>query len=83
MFLLASGLPAQENLTLSGALAKALDNNYGILISRSEEQVATIHNNWGSAGRYPTVGFDVTASNNYNVIENTSSNRFFGGVGLN
>ena len=83
MFLLASGLPAQENLTLSGALEKALDNNYGILISRSEEEVATIHNNWGSAGRYPTVGFDVTASNNYDVVENTSSNRFFGGVGLN
>jgi len=83
LLLLASGLPAQENLTLSAALEKALDNNYGIIISKSQEEIASINNNWGTAGRYPRVGFDATSSNNFDALNNSSSNNLFGGIGLN
>ena len=49
-------LYSQEELTLSGALGRAMDNNYGIIISRAEQEIASINNHWGNAGRYPTVG---------------------------
>ncbi|HKL08550.1 MAG TPA: TolC family protein [Bacteroidales bacterium] len=77
------GLQAQEPLTLSKALEKALENNYGIVISQSQVDIAEINNNWGTAGRYPNIGFDVNSSNSKELIENTSSNRIAGSVGLN
>lgn len=71
-----------ENLTLSGAIEKALDHNYGIRISTSEAQIAGINNNWGTAGRYPSLGFDASSSNSYNFSDSTSSNRLYAGLGL-
>jgi len=58
----------QDNiLTLSSALEQALENNYGLIISRADVQVAEINNNWGTAGRYPTIGY---------------TNRLSSGIGL-
>lgn len=75
---------SQENvLTLSGALQKALDNNYGIIISESEKEIASINNDWGTAGRYPNIGIDVSSSNNTDLVNNSSTNRLYGGIGLN
>lgn len=75
---------AQENLlSLSGAIEKALEKNYGIVISKSEIEIAGINNNWGTAGRIPTVGFDVSSINNKELLNNTSTNRISGGIGLN
>ena len=50
----------QESLSLSGALERALASNYGLIISRADLEVARINNNWGNAGRYPTIGFDAS-----------------------
>lgn len=56
---------SQENLlSLSDAIDKTLANNYGIVISSFEEEAAGLNNNWGNAGRYPSVGFDLNSQNN-------------------
>ena len=74
---------AQEILTLSGALEKALQNNYGLIISRAGNEIAAINNNPGTAGRYPTIGFDASQNNSYNLNNDTYLGRFSAGVGLN
>ncbi len=77
-------LVAQDmELSLSGAIEKALENNYGIIVSKSDIEIAEINNSWGTAGRYPTIGFDVTSSNSEELIDNTTTNRISGGVGIN
>ncbi len=84
LLLAAIDLNAQEQqLSLSDALQKALENNYGIIISKSEADIASINNNWGSAGRYPNIGFDANSANNHELIGNTTTNRISGGLGLN
>jgi outer membrane protein TolC len=83
ILLLAQTVLAQEPLTLSSALEKALQNNYGLIISRADLQVAEINNNWGTAGRYPTIGFDASDNNNYELNNSIYTNRLSAGVGLN
>ena len=72
-----------EQLSLSYALEQALANNYGLIISRADLQVAEINNNWGTAGRYPTIGFDASDNNNYELNSSTYTNRLSAGIGLN
>jgi len=82
--LLLAGVRGQDQvLTLSRALEEALENNYGLIISRSDLQVAQINNNWGTAGRYPTIGFDASDNNNYELTDGIYTNRLSAGVGLN
>ena len=82
--LLVVGAAAQEQvLNLSSALEQALENNYGLIISRADLQVAEINNNWGTAGRYPTIGFDASDNNNYELNNSIYTNRLSAGVGLN
>ncbi len=40
-----------EELSLSLALDKSLQNNYALIIPRADEKIAAIDNNWGTAGR--------------------------------
>ena len=42
-------------LTLRNAIDMALENNFDIKIARNNEDIADIQNNWGNAGRLPTV----------------------------
>jgi outer membrane protein TolC len=80
----ALSVKSQENaLSISDALEKALENNYGIVISKSEIEIAKINNNWGTAGRIPTVGFNVSSINNKELLDNTSTNIISGGIGVN
>lgn len=83
ILLFAQAVEGQEELTLSSALELALENNYGLIISRADLQVAEINNNWGTAGRYPTIGFDASDNNNYEINSSTYTNRLSAGVGLN
>jgi outer membrane protein TolC len=51
-------LKAQEDtsiLTLDEAIEIALTNNFDIKIARNNEEIADIENNWGNAGRLPTI----------------------------
>ena len=74
---------SQEELTLSGALGRAMNNNYGIIISRAGQEIASVNNHWGNAGRYPTIGFDASENNSYDLRSDTYSSRFTAGIGLN
>jgi len=78
-----AGASGQDPLSLSSALEQALENNYGLIISRADLQVAEINNNWGTAGRYPTIGFDASDNNNYELNSSSYTNRLAAGVGLN
>lgn len=73
----------ESELTLSVAIEKALENNYGIVVSKSEVDIAEINNTWGTAGRYPTIGFSASSNNNAELINNTKGNTITAGLSLN
>ena len=77
-----SALGQVENLTLTDAIAKTLEYNYGIRISKSDVEIASINNDWGVAGRYPTIGFDASSNNAYNFNDTNWTNRLYAGIGL-
>ncbi len=70
----------QTTLSLTDAIATALENNYDIILARGDQQVAEIQNNWGEAGRYPYVNLSAGDNNAYNMVEgdNNVTNRFTG-----
>ena len=74
----------EEELSLSLALEKAMENNYGIIISKSETEIAGINNDWGIAGRYPMIDFSGGSYNSYDInnTANYSNNRLSAGIGL-
>lgn len=70
------------DLSLSSAIEKALEYNYGIIISRAEAEIAGISNNWGAAGRYPSLGFDASSNNVYDITGDKLNSRLAAGIGL-
>lgn len=72
-----------EDLSLSSAIEKALEYNYGIRVSRGDARIAAVNNNWGTAGRYPSIGFDASSNNSYNFNDSESTNRLYAGIGMN
>jgi len=66
----------QENLSLSDAITKALENNYNIRIIQRNEEIAETNNTWGAAGRYPTLSFGLAANNraDFNEDSDVTSN---------
>ena len=77
-------LAQEDELSLSLALEKAMENNYGIIISKSETEIAGINNDWGIAGRYPMIDFTGGSYNSYDInnTANFSNNRLSAGIGL-
>lgn len=73
----------KDTLSLSEALEQALEKNYGIIISRSDAGIAAINNAWGNAGRYPTLNFNASSSNTYDIDDASMTNRLGAGIGLN
>lgn len=69
-------------LSLSDAINIAMENNFGLRISRAETEIAGINNNLAAAGRLPSVGFDLSSSNNYNVTDDNLSASLNAGLGL-
>jgi len=76
---------AQQPLSLTDAISKSLENNYGVIIAKGNQQIAEIQNNWGTAGRYPYISFSAGDNNSYNILEedNNVTNRFTGSATLN
>ncbi|MEA1875605.1 MAG: TolC family protein [Bacteroidota bacterium] len=72
------------SLSLSEAIQIALENNYGISISKYDAEIAGISNAWGQAGRYPSIDMDLSSANNFNISsdDNYGTNRISGGVGM-
>ena len=56
-------------LSLSDAIAVALENNYQIRISEQELKIAQNNNTQGAAGRYPSIDFNLSQSNSFNSSE--------------
>ncbi len=76
---------AQQPLTLTDAITKALENNYDIVIAKENQRVAEIENNWGTAGRYPYINLSLGDNNSLRVVDgdNTTSIGLTGGASVN
>ena len=68
-----SSLRAQETLTLSDAIQLGLANNFDIRIERLNVEIAENNNNWGEAGRWPTISLSVDQNNNFRDVDNPAS----------
>lgn len=76
-------LSAQEkqNLRLEDAVNKALQNNYGIIITQKSKEIAELQNAWGNTGVLPNIQFvssgniseDFRDSGNYTTQQFNSS----------
>ncbi|WP_297088725.1 TolC family protein [uncultured Draconibacterium sp.] len=75
---------AQQSLTLTDAIAKALENNYNIIIARENQKIAEIQNNWGTAGRYPYINLSLGDNNSYRAVDgdNTTTISLTGGASV-
>lgn len=54
---------AQDNLSLSDAIQRGLEQNYDIKIERKNVDIAQNNNAWGEAGRYPTISLNLNQNN--------------------
>jgi outer membrane protein TolC len=68
-------LHAQDTLTLWDAIQTGLENNYSIILSRNDLEIARNNNTLGNAGFLPSV--DLNASNN-NTFNTTNQRTFTG-----
>lgn len=73
------------DLSLEGAIDKALENNYGIITTEKSQQISELNNSWGNAGALPTVRFVGTGntSKNFNDNDNFTNTRMNGTVEMN
>ncbi len=72
--LLAGALSAQEtSLSLSEAIEIGLKNNYQIQIRQLEKEQAANLNDWGVAGKYPTINLNLSNNNTYSGSQNPAS----------
>ncbi|MET4075026.1 TolC family protein [Hymenobacter sp. UYCo722] len=68
-------VPAGPPLSLQEAIAEALQHNYGILLSRQDEQIARNNVTRGNAGQLPNVSANITRTfNNNNITSTIGSN---------
>lgn len=79
-FFISTGVQAQNNtdstLSLREAINLALEKNFDLKIARNNEEIALIENNWGNAGRYPTV----TAGGGYSFSSNNLNQKLTNGT---
>ncbi len=80
-------LVAQEkqNLRLEDALNKALQNNYGILITQKSEEIAELQNAWGNTGALPNIQFvgSGNISEDFRDNDNYTTKQFNSSVEMN
>ncbi|MCW3785930.1 TolC family protein [Plebeiibacterium sediminum] len=68
--ILSMGMQSQNTLSLSQAIEMGLQNNYDLKVTRNNENIASINNNWGNTGALPTVSFSAGLSENLNYNDN-------------
>jgi len=85
--MLTAGLSAQkaQELTLQGAIDKALENNYGIITTEKNAEISEIRNSWGEAGALPTVRFvgSGNTSKNFSDADDYTSSQYNSSVEMN
>ena len=78
---------AQESLSLNDAIAIALENNYNIRVTKSDQRAAEINNAWGTAGLYPTIDISAGGSRYWDFSDDDPGDferdQLQGGVSLN
>lgn len=73
--LLNVSLRAQDSLlTAQDAIKIAIENNYGIIISKNEIEMGAINNNWANAGAIPIVSATATKTVGLNNLHQKLSN---------
>ncbi len=82
------GYPAigqEKLLSLSDAIQTGLGNNYGVIISEYDTEIASLNNNWGTAGRYPSISFSAGSLNSIDIenSDNTTVNVLRGDLNMN
>ncbi len=72
------------DLSLSAAIEKGLENNYGIILSEYDYEISSINNSWGAAGKFPSIDLSLSSANSLTAksTETSGSNRINGGAGL-
>lgn len=69
---------AQDTLlTVQDAIKNAIENNYGIIISKNEIEIGSINNNWANAGAIPVVSATANKAIGVNNLEQKLSNGTF------
>lgn len=66
-------LSGQESLSLTKAIETGLQNNYNIQIAKENIEIAQLDNDWGMAGRYPTIDFNLNSNNGFTNNVNPAS----------
>jgi outer membrane protein TolC len=66
-------LSGQESLSLAKAIETGLQNNYNIEIARENIEIAQLDNDWGMAGRYPTINLNLNSNNGFSNSNNPAS----------
>jgi outer membrane protein len=64
---------AQQNLSLADAVEAALNNAYALKSANTNLMIAEQQNNWGEAGKMPTITTSLNNSNTYSSIQNPTS----------
>ncbi|MBD3375374.1 TolC family protein [candidate division KSB1 bacterium] len=64
---------AAQDLSLADAINLALENNYDIRLQRADQRIAEVNNAWGNAGRFPTLGIDLSATDRWNYEQTGDS----------
>lgn len=67
IILISLNLHAQKSLSLLDAVKIGLEENFDIQVQSISEKQAIINNNWGTAGRYPTINFASKIDHDLNV----------------
>lgn len=69
--LLSAGVAmAQQSLSLSDAISLALENNYELKVSESQQKIAGINNTWGNTSIMPRIDFNANGRENFNFNSN-------------
>lgn len=68
-------LYAQDTLlTAQDAVKNAIENNYGIIISKNEIEIGSINNNWANAGAIPVISASANKAMGTNNLDQRLSN---------
>jgi outer membrane protein TolC len=68
VFILHYRLSAQENLSLSVAIEKALSQNFDMQSQNTQVEISKLNNSWEAAGKYPNFSIGFSQNNSFNNI---------------
>jgi outer membrane protein len=75
IFFFYSPLFAQDTLlNAQDAIKIAIENNYGVIISKNEIEIGSINNNWANAGAIPVISATATKTVGVNNLQQKLSN---------